>query len=261
MSAEQYAKALGWCYRTFNRRELVHPDPLEFVYLYDDPADREIVGLVAATLAYGRVEQILVSVRRALDRMGPRPARFLRDVPPRRLEQTLAGFKHRFSTDAELAAMLAGARAIIRRHGTLAARFAHALSPGDQTVLPALRAFRYELARLCPRTSLLPDPSRPSACKRLHLYLRWMVRRDEVDPGCWPGVPPQLLIVPIDTHMLKIGRALGLTDRRSADLRTALQITDGFRRISPDDPVRYDFCLTRLGINPQAHPCEFLARM
>jgi len=259
--AQRYRRALEYQYRRFNRRRFVHPDPLEFVYAYDDPADRQIVGLIAATLAYGRVAQILRSVRRALERMGAAPARFLSDTVPSRIERIFADFKHRFTTGEQLAAMLLGARRAAKRHGSLEACFAAGLGRGDETIEPALEAFAGELARPGGYSSLISDPRRGSACKRLHLYLRWMVRRDAVDPGPWRSVPPRLLIVPLDTHMHKIARALGLTGRRGADARTARQITDAFRAVRGDDPVRYDFCLTRLGIHPDARPCEFLARM
>jgi len=261
MPARQYRSVLEYQYRRFNRRRFVHPDPLECVRAYDDPADQEIAALVASGLAYGRVRQILRSVRRVLEPMGTSPARFLRDAPPRRLAATFAGFRHRFTTDEELTAMLVAARRAIRRHGSLAACLRAGRGRRDETIVPALRAFVGELGGCDRRTSLLPDPARGSACKRLHLMLRWMVRRDRVDPGPWRGVPARLLVVPLDTHMLKIARALRLTRRRTADLPTALEVTRAFRRVRPDDPARYDFCLTRLGIHPEARPCEFLVRL
>ena len=101
-----------------------------------------------------------------------------------------------------------------------------------------------------PSSSLLPDPDRGSACKRLHLFLKWMVRVDAVDPGGWTVLPPSALVVPVDTHMHRIGLALGLTERGQADIRTALEMTEAFSLVRPDDPVRYDFALTRFGIRP-----------
>ena len=261
MPIRRYRSALEYQYRTFNRGRFVHPDPLEFVRAFDDPADQEVAALVASSLAYGRVAQILRSVRGVLERMGASPARFVRDTSPRRMAAALAGFKHRWTTGDELAGVLAGARGVTRRYGSLSACFRSALRPEDQTVVPALTALVAELGGCRTGRGLLPDPARGSACKRLHLMLRWMVRRDEVDLGTWRGVRPALLVVPLDTHMLKIARALGLTRRRNADLRTALEITAGFASLCPDDPVRFDFCLTRLGIHPQVRPCEFLARM
>lgn len=261
-------EALEDLYVTYNRRELVHPDPLEFLYAYDDLSDREIVALVASYLAYGRVAQILKSVRRVLERM-PAPAEFVRGASPETLRSTLAGFKHRFTTGETLAALLSGARCAIERHGSLGACFGAGLSDRDETVLPALTAFVGELNSGAPCHSAkheaghkppLPSPAEGSACKRLNLFLRWMVRRDAVDPGGWDHVPPSKLIVPLDTHMLRIGRALRLTQRSQADIRTAQEVTAAFRAFAPDDPVRYDFALTRLGIRHDADLDGFLRR-
>ena len=233
-------------YAAYNRREFVRPDPLQFLYDYPDPADREIVGFLASYLAYGRVAQILKSVTAALAPLGTHPAAFLRGAPARRLREATAGFRHRF-TDAEtLAAILAGLQRTLRRRGSLQASFVASYRPEHTDVQPALRAFVAELAG--DRPELLPCPSRGSACKRLNLFLRWMVRCDGVDPGGWTGVRPAHLIVPLDTHMHRVGRELGFTRRRAADLRAALEITAAFATLCPGDPVKYDFALTRLGI-------------
>ncbi len=98
-------------------------------------------------------------------------------------------------------------------------------------------------------TMLLPSPGKGSACKRLNLFLRWMVRSDDVDPGGWSGVDAGKLIVPLDTHMHRMGLEVGLTRRKQADMQAALEVTRAFRTIAPEDPVRYDFALTRLGIH------------
>ena len=261
MPARRYLRALEYQYRAFHRRCFVSPDPLEVLYAYDDPRDQEVVGLVAGSLAYGNVKAILASVRRVLDRLGPQPARFVRDVAPSELGRVLADVKHRWTTGAHLAAMLAGAAAAMRAHGSLEACFLSGLSGRDETVVPAMGTFAASIRGPGVPASLLPDPVRGSACKRLCLFLRWMVRRDEVDPGPWLRVPARLLVVPLDTHMHAIARTLGLTQRRSANLRTALEITRAFRSVCPEDPVRYDFSLTRLGIRADARPCELLARM
>jgi uncharacterized protein (TIGR02757 family) len=247
-------KTLEKLYNKLNRREFVHPDPLEFLYLYDDPGDREVVGMVASTLAYGRVKQILKSVSNALERMGPHPAVFVRDSSPDSLRRAFEGFKHRFTTGDALCSMLDGVRVALDEHGTLGGFFSTLIRSDDETVLPALTSFVHGIADAscvaageegaCP----LPDPERGSACKRLNLFLRWMVRSDDVDPGGWDTVPASKLIVPLDTHMHRLSLLLGLTDRKQANGRTALEITRAFREFSPDDPVKYDFSLTRLGI-------------
>ena len=237
-------------YERYNRREFVSPDPLEFLYLYEDPADREIVGLIASSLAYGRVLQIKRSVSGVLEKMGMSPSRFVRDATHESLRRTFSRFKHRFTTGDEMGAMLLGVRNVVVKHGSLHACFTSVMKRDAKTVAPALACFAEELGAGFPfrRSSLLPSPTKGSACKRLNLFLRWMVRQDNIDPGGWDDIPSSALIVPLDTHMYRVCFGLGLTRRRQADMKTALEITDAFRRMVPDDPVRYDFILTRPGI-------------
>jgi uncharacterized protein (TIGR02757 family) len=236
-------------YERYNDSAYLSPDPVEFLHGYDDVRDREIVGLVASGLAYGRVAQINRSVARALERLGPSPWRRVVEASVDDLRSSFASFRHRFTCGDEMAALLVGAGRMLRADGSLGARFAELIDDGDETVVPALTRFVGELRGDGPeRSSVLPDPCRKSACKRLHLYLRWMVRSDRIDPGGWDAVPRSKLVVPLDTHMHRYARSRGLTGRRQADLRTALEITEAFRRIRPDDPVRYDFAITRLGI-------------
>jgi uncharacterized protein (TIGR02757 family) len=247
-----HREMLDELYGLYNRRQFVHPDPLEFLYDYDDVRDREIVGLIASSLAYGRVVQILRSVRAVVDRIGS-PAAFVADSSPEQVRSALRGFRHRWTTGEDVAALLVGAKRAIEEHGSLEARFASGLSADQETVVPALAQFVRALTpqNATARMGLLPDPARGSACKRLHLFLRWMVRRDEVDPGGWVCVPKSKLVVPLDAHMHTIARGLGFTQRRQADLRTALEVTAAFRKINPDDPVKYDFALTRVGIRTE----------
>jgi uncharacterized protein (TIGR02757 family) len=239
----------------------VHPDPLEFLYDYPEVHDREVVGLVASALAYGRVAQILSSVSSVLEILGPEPCDFVGRTSRQALERKLEAFKHRFTTGSDVAALLAAAGVAIKDFGSLNRCFTSGLSTGDDTVIAGLGKFASELRGRSGGECdyLLAAPARGSACKRLNLYLRWMVRSDEVDPGGWTGVSPSMLVVPLDTHMHRAGLALGLTRRRQANMRTALEITEGFRRIAPDDPVRYDFCLTRLGIRGDMSLDEFIA--
>ena len=234
-------------YTEYNRRCYVHPDPLEFLYDFHDPVDIEVVGFIAASLAYGNVKQILRSVSLVLSKMGPSPSGFLLDSPFERIADAFSDFKHRFTTGEELARLLWGVRRVIEKHGSLQKCFISRLRRDDHTVIPALSAF---VENIFPDGCdfLIPSPGKGSACKRLNLFLRWMVRRDDVDPGGWEGVAPSKLVVPLDTHMHRIAMTLGLTTRKQADLRTAVEITEAFRKLSPSDPVRYDFVLTRFGI-------------
>ena len=244
----------------YHHRAFVHPDPLEFLYDYTDLQDREIVALIASSLAYGRVAQILKSTSYVLQKLGRSPFSFLQKSTRKKLLSLFSDFKHRFTTGEELALVLWGLKKIIEEYGSLHNCFCTALVDEDDTILPALTRFMERFREYMPitRDSLLPYPEKGSACKRLNLFLRWMVRQDNVDPGGWNRVSPAKLIVPLDTHMYKISRMFHLTKRRHPDMRTAIEITHAFRKIVPNDPIRYDFVLTRLGIRREIEPAAFL---
>jgi len=249
-------------YHRYNSRQWVHPDPLEYLYDYPDLKDRETVGIIASSLAYGRVAQILKSVSSILKELGSSPHAFLKSSSNRSLHKIFSNFKHRFSTGEEVALMLMGIKRVIRQYGSLGACFSDKYNEGDETVLPGLTSFVDELTYpFKDRTnSLIPLPQKGSACKKLNLFLRWMVREDRVDPGGWNKVPSSKLIIPLDTHMHRISLLLNLTNRKNANMRTAIEITRAFRKIEPDDPIRYDFALTRLGIRKDEDMGGFLDR-
>jgi uncharacterized protein (TIGR02757 family) len=245
-------------YAQWNRAEFVSPDPLETVREFHTPDDREVAGLIASGLAFGNVKQILTSIDTVLRAM-PRPARWVDDSTPKAIRAAFSTFRHRYSTGAELSAMLLGAKRAREQYGSLGAAFAACVLEDDDDIAAGLARF-VALLKLDGRENyLLPNPERGSACKRLHLYLRWMVRSDDVDLGCWRGVDASRLLVPVDTHMHRIAAGLGITSRNTADLRTSREITAAFRIVAPEDPVRYDFALTRLGIRKDTSPEPFLA--
>lgn len=257
--AELHAE-LETLHARLNRREFVSPDPLEVVYRYETDRDREVVGLIAACLAYGRVAQILRNLDTVLAALGPHPADALRVDGSKRAAR-LDGFQHRWTTQAEIAAFFNGISRALRGHGSLEACFLSHQPADAETTLPGLTGFTRELRLGAPHDSLVSAPEKGSACKRLHLYLRWMARRDDVDPGCWPRLHPKLLIIPLDTHMHRAARALRLTQRNQANLAAALDVTASFRRMNPDDPLKYDFALTRLGIRSDEDMGKFLQRI
>ncbi len=254
-------------YKKYNRKKYIHPDPLEFVHKYRHDADREVAGLIAACLAYGRVQQILKSVGNVLEEIEA-PHEFVLSCTETDARRLFKNFKHRFTTGEHLAALLFGAGETIRVHGSLGTAFKSHLQDSNSgrtnsgrggprpynrnqnEMVSALCGFTEELRGYAEGSVgfLLPDVSKGSACKRLFLYLRWMVRKDAVDPGCWKGVPKQHLIIPLDTHMHRIGLEHGLTKRKQTGIQTAMEITEGFKKFSPKDPVKYDFALTRPGI-------------
>ena len=245
-------------YDHFNHSRYVSPDPLELVLRYDSVADREIAALIASSLAYGRVAQIVKSVSAVLDRMET-PVRFLRRSSSQSLRSSFSSFKHRFTTGTELSSMLVGIKSLIRDYGSLHLCFEAGMNPHDPDTSSALcrLASRLREASYGGCGTLIPQPENGSACKRLNLFLKWMVRRDRVDPGGWDGVDKSKLIMPLDTHIHRIGRLFGMTERKQADMKTAREITEGFRQIAPEDPTKYDFSLTRLGMKYGAGVADF----
>ena len=242
-------KLLEELYERYNKHDHALPDPVDFLWRYEDGCDREIAGMVAAALSYGRVAQIMKSVELVLEHMD-QPAEFLRQSSSQSLKKTFGGFRHRFATGAQVATLLNGMRHVVHKHGSLERCFQTVLNSSDETVVPALGRFVDELREGMKGNCghLLPHPENGSACKRLLLYLHWMVRCDNVDPGCWNSVPASKLVIPLDVHINRISRAMGLTQRKNTEMLTAIEITNAFRVFAPNDPVRYDYALTRLGM-------------
>ena len=247
----------------FPKEKHLASDPVQFVHRYDDPRDREVVGLISAVFAYGNVKSVLRTVDSALSYLGPSPARTIAAFDPRRDLRRLRGFYHRFNTSRDLAALFWIIRRTLEDYGSLESAFVSRLSASDSDVTDALESFcgillgfgheefypRGELRRRIGVRFFFPAPSQGSACKRLNLYLRWMVRPDDgIDCGVWSGVAPRQLVIPLDTHIARISAYIGLTSMRSPGWRMALDITKSLRRLHSDDPLRYDFALCHLGI-------------
>jgi uncharacterized protein (TIGR02757 family) len=228
-------------------------DPVEFVHRYSDPEDREIVALIASSLAFGNVKALRAKIEDALCRLGPNVALAADD--PKKLARTLRGWKHRVYRDIDLAGLIVGARRVQRAHGSLGAALSAALerTPDLREALSAwASAIRREggLDGHAGRggAHILADPGKGSAVKRLMLLLRWMVRpADGVDLGVWP-LPASMLLVPVDTHIHKLSRNLGFTRRKDVSWKTAEEITKALRKLDPADPVKYDFSLCHLGM-------------
>ncbi len=235
-------------YLQYNNKKFVNPDPLLFLYNYPEKKNREIAGLIAASFAYGRVDMIIKTVKKILDKLVPCPFDYLMTITKQDLIKDFKGFKYRFAREEHLVNLLWGMKQVINHFSSLENCFSSQYSLSHETIMPCL-IFLYEnISKNGDTGHLLADPKKKSPCKRSNLFLRWMVRKDSVDPGGWNKINASQLIIPLDTHMYKIGKLLKFTKRKSKDIKTALEITKGFKQISPLDPVKYDFCLTRFGI-------------
>ncbi len=238
-------------------------DPLQFPRRFHAPADREVAAFFSAALAYGRVASILRSLEDLFRRIGPRPADFVGNFDPRRDGVRLEGFRHRFNDGDDLVLLCFLLRRMLEEGGSLEGYFSAGDDSGGEDVGPALasftrRALAIDVSPLLGRPSIppgagvryfFPSPSGGSACKRLCMFLRWVARPDDgIDLGLWT-LSAARLVIPLDTHTARIARLLGLSGRRSADWKMALEVTSALRRLDPADPVRFDFPLAHLGIS------------
>ena len=247
-------------YRTFDHVNSAS-DPVHIVRRYTQPDDREIVGFCAAALAFGRVASVLQSIEALLRVMGDSPASFVRRFDAGRDRGPLEPLVHRWIRGRDVVALLLILQRMLRESGSIEAFFQAGDDPSLPDIAAALDSFsqraldtdlRAAYGRRRPQRLgvcyFFPRPSAGSACKRLNLFLRWMVRRDAIDLGVWTSINPARLVVPLDTHVIRLGRCLKLTRYASPGWKMAADITTALRRIDPDDPVRYDFSLCHVGM-------------
>jgi len=258
---ERLDQLLATCDAESTRRR----DPVDFIHGYHEPRDQEIVGLIAASLAFGNAVAARRSIERVLDALGAEPAALLIESDEAELRRRLHGFVHRIYRAEHLASVLSRAGRLLREHDSLGNAFVHFHRKSQGDFREGLSRFADALRGESTNRNLrhlVSDPRAGSACKRLLLYARWMIRpSDGVDLGLWPIAPSELLI-PVDTHIHRISRNLGLTKRRTASWATAEEITAVLRTFDPDDPVKYDFALCHLGVSrecpsrPDPSKCE-----
>jgi uncharacterized protein (TIGR02757 family) len=246
-------------YHDYNRTDSAS-DPVHCVRPFADPADREIAGFCAAALAFGRVASVLNSIGALFAIVGPRPAEFVRNFEPERASPAMRAVVHRWIRGDDLVALLWILRQMLDRSGSIEGYFLEGYRAEHVDIGPALDSFSTRALALDMRRAygrqprrpgvcyFFPRPSAGSACKRLNLFLRWMTRTDEVDLGVWSRVPTSKLIVPLDTHVIRLGRCLRLTRYTSPGWRMAADITASLRALEPDDPVRFDFSLCHIGM-------------
>jgi uncharacterized protein (TIGR02757 family) len=247
-------------YQDYNR-EASAADPVHLVRPFPDAADREIAGFCASALAFGRVGSVINSITTLFGIIGPRPARYVLGFDPSAPHPELRAMVHRWTRGVDLVALLWVLRQMLEQAGSVEGFFLTGYANEHEDVGPALdsfstRALALDLRRAYGRRLptrpgvcyFFPRPSAGSACKRLNLFLRWMIRSDEIDLGVWTQLPASKLVVPLDTHILRLGKCLRLTRYNSAGWRMAADITSSLRALDPVDPVRFDFSLCHVGM-------------
>ncbi len=235
-------KRLNKLYREYNNKKYIKYDPIKYVYQFKSNSERELVGLIASSLSFGRVTQIFKAIDRLFEIMNYQPLNYvlsLKKTP----DKKLLSFKYRFVTGQDMFNMLLAAKEIIEEFGSIGKFAEKNYKKGNflELVDEIIRAFQGV-------HYLIPSTLKNSPCKRLFMFSRWMVRSDNIDLGLWKFIAPQELVIPLDTHIFRVSKDLGFTSRRSASLNTALEITDSLKKYSKNDPVKYDWALSHVGI-------------
>ncbi|GAB1481733.1 TIGR02757 family protein [Treponema sp.] len=249
LDATERGELLERVYADCHRLELIDPDPLLVVRSYTEKADQELVGFFCASLALGRARSIVDSCLRALAPFGHRPSSTIEALGPEMTAKALGLDVYRFFSREDMGSLLSALAGLQHRFGSLEALFLSATASSshldrcDAFVDAILKESRNILSR-----NLVSAPRDGSACKRLMLFMRWMVRSDSIDLGLWTNVSPRDLLIPLDTHVHRIARALGLCTRTIPDLKAVLETTESLRLYDNSDPTRFDFALARLGI-------------
>ena len=254
-------KTLDEFYRGYDFSKRLLHDPISFPRRYSAPEDAEVAGFIASCLSYGRVTLFMPVIERILEPAGRHPARFFRNFDPGKHNRLFSGISYRFNREEDILCFLYMTGSILKKWGSIRDLIYDRFSQKDEDTGEAIKGFVAEFMGLDtsrvygsdirPRGLLhfLPSPVKGSACKRMNLFLRWMIRRRDIDLGLWKEIPPSRLIIPLDTHITKISRCLGLTNRSDTGWKTAKEITESLKKLSPRDPLKYDFALCHQGIS------------
>jgi len=236
----------------YNRPGFITGDPISVPHRFTKKQDIEIAGFFAAIFAWGNRTTIIQKSTELMERMNNSPHEFCLEDDPTRLKR-LEGFKHRTFNDTDLLYFVEFLNYHYRRHKSLEWAFTQWMKPGDKDVTAALNGFyRYffSLEHIPLRTRKhIASPEKKSGCKRLNMFLRWMVRHDKlgVDFGLWKKISPAQLICPIDLHVARVAKRFNMLQRPNSDWLAALELTEYLRKFDKDDPAKYDFALFTLG--------------
>ncbi len=247
---------LEYHYRAFNRSR-IEPDPLQFLHMFSEPKDIEAIGFLSSVFAYGNVKQINNTMNRLLKITGNSPYHFILDFNIKKDSDRFNNLKHRFYSATDIIRLFELLKDAYLKFSSLNNLFSFAFNTNEKNVKNGIKGFSNFFKKNYTNkfgeptrgfTFMFPVPDKNSACKRMNLFLRWMVRKDELDLGIWNGILTKQLIIPVDTHIAKISRKLKLTNRKNVSWLMAEEITSELMKFDPEDPVKYDFALCHIGM-------------
>ena len=249
---------LDYHYRAFDKSQ-ISPDPLQFLHLYKDEKDIEMVGFISSVFAYGNVRQIINTLNSIFGSLGKHPYDFVKNLDRKLLRDYFRKTIHRFYTSKDIQLFFIELNSIINKEGTLQNLFMkfYLKHQSDKNLKISLSEFsNYFISdfirkykKITPGCRFMfADPLTGSACKRMNLFLRWMIRKDELDFGLWNEIPANKLVIPVDTHVARICRELKLTKRTNVSWKMAEEITENLKKFDPVDPVKFDFAICHIGM-------------
>jgi uncharacterized protein (TIGR02757 family) len=265
-SPDQLRKLKPWLDEWVERIEqpdYIKDDPVSFMHAFDGKNDQALAGFFAALMAWGRRDIVLAKTEDLLERMNHQPEAFIRhfsDDDAARFE----GFKHRTFKPIDIYWLVKCLQEILQFYGSLEAFWAHCHQEAQQTNRELLAVFHHAFFGIVegvPRRTRkhVSNPEKGSSCKRLYLYLRWVIRKgSSVDPGIMHFMPPSELMVPLDLHVARQARALGLLTRSYNDWKAAQELTQNAKLLDAHDPAKYDFALFGVGVRQEEIPDEFI---
>lgn len=242
--------------------DYIPKDPVQFMHAFEDKRDQEIAGFLAATMAWGRRDIVVSKVNNLLQRMQYAPYDFVMNYSQADF-QAFSGFKHRTFKPIDLHGLTLTLQEIFRRYPDFEAFWKECYEMGKIQNRPFLGVFHDRFFGLSPdlasRTRKhISNPEKGSPCKRLYMFLRWTIRKNSpVDPGIWNFMPPSELLIPLDVHVARQARKLGLITRRTNDWKAVNELTAMLSLLNPDDPARYDYALFGIGALNYSLPIRF----
>ncbi|MEJ2495221.1 MAG: TIGR02757 family protein [Ignavibacteriaceae bacterium] len=243
---------LDFHYKAFDKSKL-EPDPLQFLHLFNEELDVEVMGFIASIFAYGNVKQIITTLNKFVEVSKGKPYNFIRTFN----EKTKPEISHRFYTKRDVIHLFLVLNKTYESFGSLKKLFLSFYNPDEINLKSSITKFsNYFLNEISKRKRIMtrgikfmfPLPEKGSACKRMNLFLRWMIRKDELDFGIWNEIPSSKLVIPVDTHVARICQSLRLTNRKIPGWKMAEEITEKLKKYDPIDPVKYDFAICHIGM-------------
>lgn len=239
------------------RHKFSSKDPVWNLHRFNDEKDIELIALITAVYCYGSVDQINRFAERFLNRIYNKPYEFIINFTKHKDKKFLKGLYYRFYSEDNLVNLIFTLNKVLLQYGSLKNLFIQGFEPDHKNIITALKSFSLVLngyfhgmkSKGNYQDYMISNPAKGSTSKRMNLFLRWMIRKDEIDLGIWNNVPPSKLIIPVDTHIARVSKKLRLVKRKSVDLKFAIELTEKLKTFDPEDPVKYDFSLCHIGID------------